>query len=89
MGVVIVANEISIEDQGVTVSVNDNQEALRFEGGASINIVSKFSILITAGYDFVLGKRKRVAYYSSSFNNPRFKVIGGILNLTIGASYGF
>ena len=93
LGVVIVTNEVSIEiesQNGVvsSVNVNETKAALRLEGDGSIAISSKVSILISLGYDIVLGPKKyQTTYYNP--NEPNFSIAGGIFNLSAGLSYGF
>jgi len=92
LGLVIVSNEVSMEiesQNGVTstLNVNETKAAIRIEGDGSISLGSKISILISLGYDIVLGPKEYKTYYNP--NEPNFSIAGGILNLSIGLSYGF
>jgi hypothetical protein len=96
-GGVIVTNEVEINigtQEGISssVSVEETKAALRFEGGGSIFIGNKFSILISLGYDFILGvKQMQNSYYYNYYDPDKspFTVAGGILNLSLGLTYGF
>jgi hypothetical protein len=92
-GLVIVSNNISMSLASIglgssEVSYDETKAALRLEGDGSISIGSKFSILISAGYDIVLGP-KQANYTNYYTNEPNFSIAGGILNLSIGLTYGF
>ena len=95
MGFVVVTNDIEMEldnSNGVSssVHVNETKAALRIEGGGSINLGSKLSILLSLGYDILLGKNEQAYdYYYYDPNTPKFTIIGGIFNVSAGIAYGF
>jgi hypothetical protein len=93
MGVVIVTNEVSMDlgSQGSmssSVNVSQTKAALRVEGCGSISVGAKFSILLSAGYDIVMGPKEKNTYYTG-YNDPAFSYAGGIANLAAGLTYGF
>ena len=89
MGLVFVANELSLPVQLVNFTYSETKAAIRLEGDASVHVVNRFSILVSLGYDVVLGKKASSSYNTYVSTNPSdLKIAGGIFQASIGLMYG-
>ena len=77
MGLVVVTNDLEINlgtTSGVSSSLHTNETkfAIRFEVDGSIYLGSRLSLLISLGYDVVMGEKQKSSSYS--YNEPVFSV---------------
>jgi hypothetical protein len=92
-GFVVVSNKITVPVSPVEYTYSETKYAIRLEGDASICVAKKVSVLVSLGYDIVLGAAENSStsygYTPYGYNRPGITFAGGIFNLTLGLTYGF
>jgi hypothetical protein len=91
VGLTLVSNEVSVPIQSMALSISESKAAIRMEGGASFYLGGRLSLLFAVGYDAVVGEKKATNgnSYVYQANNPgTTEFAGGILNFSLGLSYG-